>query len=232
MNAVMTMLQAVVNGGGSMAQFSVPELGGSGQWMQGGMTMVGDMFNQGLQFTVSNLCAELSQLIYTQPIFEPAPTKGFGGASLGNWWPAELGSPNSSGSQNAVRYAYFAQSRRLVMDVMGVVSVFDTLDHQISGVSQQQGGGSSVQFSSQYGTVDTINLPLISTNAPAKVSPIVADVVESFPITDEVTSAPEKLSADTKMILDAIEQIASLHAKGILSDAEFGSKKAELLARL
>jgi hypothetical protein len=60
----------------------------------------------------------------------------------------------------------------------------------------------------------------------------VADVVESFPITDEVTSAPEKLSADTKMILDAIEQIASLHAKGILSDAEFGSKKAELLARL
>jgi hypothetical protein len=47
-DAVTSMLFAVSNGGGTMAQFNVPELGGSGQWMQGGMTMVGDMFNYGL----------------------------------------------------------------------------------------------------------------------------------------------------------------------------------------
>jgi hypothetical protein len=44
-DAVLHMLIAVNNGGGTMAQFSSAELGGSGQWMRGGMTMVGDMFN-------------------------------------------------------------------------------------------------------------------------------------------------------------------------------------------
>ena len=51
-DAVVHMLVAVNNGGCSMAQFNCPELGGSGQWMQGGMTMVGDMFNMGLKNTV------------------------------------------------------------------------------------------------------------------------------------------------------------------------------------
>jgi len=59
-DAVIHMLISVNNGGGTMAQFNCPELGGSGQWMQGGMTMVGDMFNYGLQSKVVNLCNELS----------------------------------------------------------------------------------------------------------------------------------------------------------------------------
>jgi len=36
-DAVLSMLQSVINGRGSMAQFSHPEFGGSGQWMRGGM---------------------------------------------------------------------------------------------------------------------------------------------------------------------------------------------------
>ena len=35
--AIEHMLIAVNNGAGSMAQFNCPELGGSGQWMRGGM---------------------------------------------------------------------------------------------------------------------------------------------------------------------------------------------------
>ncbi|CAA6810881.1 MAG: Unknown protein, partial [uncultured Thiotrichaceae bacterium] len=62
-DAVTHMLYAVMNGGGTMAQFNCPELGGSGQWMQGGMTMVGDMFNNGLKSTVDNLCTELSNIL-------------------------------------------------------------------------------------------------------------------------------------------------------------------------
>jgi hypothetical protein len=42
---VRTLLFAVSAGGGTLAQFDHAELGGSGQWMSGGMTMVGDMFN-------------------------------------------------------------------------------------------------------------------------------------------------------------------------------------------
>jgi hypothetical protein len=46
--AVECALLAVAAGRGSMAQFSHPELGGSGPWMSGGMTMIGDMFNGSL----------------------------------------------------------------------------------------------------------------------------------------------------------------------------------------
>ena len=34
-DAVMSMLESVIRGSGSMAQFNHPEFGGSGQWMQG-----------------------------------------------------------------------------------------------------------------------------------------------------------------------------------------------------
>ena len=71
-DAVMALLQALVNGNGTMAQFSHPELGGSGQWLQGGMTMVGDMFDHGLKAKVDGLCTELSQILGQQP-FVPSP---------------------------------------------------------------------------------------------------------------------------------------------------------------
>jgi hypothetical protein len=48
-DAVMTLLQALMNSKGTMAQFDHRELGGAGQWMPGGMTMVGDVFHHGLK---------------------------------------------------------------------------------------------------------------------------------------------------------------------------------------
>ena len=65
-DAARTLLSAVVAGQGSMAQFNHSELGGSGQWMRGGMTMVGDMFNHGLKATVDAVCMELATLIDNQ----------------------------------------------------------------------------------------------------------------------------------------------------------------------
>ena len=64
----MTLLQALLNSKGTMAQFDHRELGGAGQWMPSGMTMVGDMFNQGLKAKVDGLCSELSQILATQPV--------------------------------------------------------------------------------------------------------------------------------------------------------------------
>ena len=68
-DAVKMMLDAVSKGGGSMAQFNLPEFGGSGQWMRGGMTMVGDMFNNSMKATVDNLCNDLSKALENQPKF-------------------------------------------------------------------------------------------------------------------------------------------------------------------
>ena len=68
-DAVVTLLRALVAGNGSQAQFSHPDLGGMGQWSQGGMIMVGDMFNQGLKYRVDTLCNELANLLRSQPLF-------------------------------------------------------------------------------------------------------------------------------------------------------------------
>jgi len=61
------MMYAVLNGNGSMAQFSHPGFGGSGQWMRGGMLMLGDMFNHGLKSRVDALCYEISGILANQP---------------------------------------------------------------------------------------------------------------------------------------------------------------------
>jgi hypothetical protein len=69
------------------------------------------------------------------------------------WWPEELGEAASSGAQNGMRYAFFPQKRRLLVEKDGTKTVYDSADHQISGVSQQSGSSSSLVFRSQSGPV-------------------------------------------------------------------------------
>jgi len=184
-DAVTAMLYAVLYGNGTMAQFSHPEFGGSGQWMRGGMIMLGDMFNNALKGRVDALCSEISDVLSRQPgllqggSFQSQSQGGrdyqsqtaggaFGDSSLfvadpaAHWWPAELGTPSATGTQNNVKYAYFAGARRLAVDTGGEVWVYDTQDHQIGGFSQQQGGASSITFTSQFGTVNLASLPVVS----------------------------------------------------------------------
>lgn len=178
-DAVTSMLQSVAAGHGSMAQFSHPEFGGSGQWMRGGMTMVSDMFNDRLKGRVDALCNELSALVAQRPDVAygrhdgagtPPPDGHGGGQRSGvfgqptsrDWWPDGLHSPGSTGSQNGMRYAVFADQRRLAVDANGRVTVYDTGDHRIGGVSQQQSGSGTVRFTSQQGDVDLSRLPVVS----------------------------------------------------------------------
>ena len=59
-DAVTAMLIAVSAGYGNQAQFNHAEFGGMGQWSSGGMTMIGDMFNNYLKGRVASLCGELA----------------------------------------------------------------------------------------------------------------------------------------------------------------------------
>jgi hypothetical protein len=247
-DAVKTLLFAVSAGGGSMAQFYHRDLGGGGQWMRGGMTMVGDMFNHGLQATVSGLCSELSSILASQQVFTPAPPQnmGFGFMASGNnWWPSDLGSPSSSGGQNDGRYAYFPGTRRLAISRNGQITIYDTLDHNIGGVQQQQGGYSgSLSFSSQFGTFTVDSLPQVSPppqtpqNDWASQQP---DIPQQPPMQPAPQSFPQQSLTQANAtggvqshdeILSALERLGTLHQRGVLSDQEFASKKAELLARL
>jgi hypothetical protein len=243
-DAVSTLLAAVAAGGGSMAQFYHSELGGGGQWMRGGMTMVGDMFNSRLQGTVSGLCSELSSLLASEQVFAPPPAPSGGNFMSGHlmssnvmssnaWWPAELGSPSSSGGQNDSRYAYFPQHRRLAINRNGQLSVYDTLDHQIGGVQQQQGGSSgSLSFSSQFGTFTVDSLPLLGP-APQQPQPQQQPWAPPPPAAPSQPEPPSQAPASSSGdIIAAIERLGQLRERGILTDDEFSRKKAELLARL
>ena len=246
-DAVTHMMFAVLNGNGTMAQFNHPEFAGSGQWMQGGMMMVGDMSNHALKGRVDALCQEISGILANQPgllhtgSFQSQSQSGGGqqrqssGAATGqtslfmpdpsaNWWPSDLGSPKATGAQNNVRYAYFADARRVAVETDGHVGVYDSLDHQIGGFSQQQGTGSSITFTSQRGTVSLASLPLVSRDGEPV--PVPQPPAPAEPYTRAAGSSPES------DILGAIERLGVLKDKGILTDEEFTAKKAELLARL
>jgi hypothetical protein len=248
-DAVTHMFMAVLNGNGSMAQFSHGEFAGSGQWMKGGMIMLGDMFNSNLKGRVDGLCQDISNILASQPgllrsgSFQSQSQGGGGyqqqasGAPTGasslfipdpeeNWWPQELGSPSATGAQNNVRYAYFANSRRLAVKTGGDVFVYDTLDHQIGGFSQQQGMGSSIIFTSQYGTVNLASLPLLSRNGQ-----LVAPT--PTPAQAHYVASPQSAATDRgDDVFAAIERLGDLKAKGILTEEEFASKKSDLLSRL
>lgn len=256
--AVTTMLQAVMLGGGNMAQFNHPELGGSGQWMRGGMTMVGDMFNHALKARVDSLCHELAGLLASEPLcVAPAASQsqsqnGPAAVSLfvsganrsGSWWPADLGAPSATGTQNQWRYAIFPAARCLAIDLNGQRTLYDTLDHQISGVGQQQAGDASFTFTSQHGLVRVADLPVMTptVSAPEPAAPAQPAVVDEPPAVSVVPSTPPPSAAnrtdlppaspDDGAIFAKIEGLALLHQKGILTEEEYATKKAELLSRL
>lgn len=248
---VETLLRAIVQGNGTMAQFNLPELGGQGQWMKGGMTMVGDMFNAHLKSTVEKLSGELAELASTNLLFEEkvavandfpenrtemsnaryaadtihAERASFQQSTTS--WPAIFGNPTASGSQNDVRYAYFASVRRLVIESEGKRTIYDTKHHQITGISQQQGSESSYRFTSQDGPVDLSSLQLVSDpDAPRQPTPEIAyDVTSTADLRTEDKS-PEDI------VLATIEKLNILFERGQISEAEFHEKKRELLSRI
>ena len=257
-DAVFSMLVSVINGNGSMAQFNHPEFGGSGQWMRGGMIMVGDMFNNGLKNSVGNLCQELANLIANEPNLiqtgsfqsqnqdnqehandannSPQQNSSNSGNAVSlfmpgedsqNWWISSgLQFPNSIGKQNNIRYAYFASIRRLAIQLHGDITLYDTLDHQIGGFSQQQGNEASLTFTSQYGLVDIKTLPIVSINNDD------LQRLNSQQIVAPITIDSPKSTVQETDIFSAIEKLAILKDKAILTENEFSTKKAELLARL
>jgi hypothetical protein len=234
-DAVRHLLDALARGHGQMAQFNHPDLGGMGQWSAGGMTMIGDMFNAGLKARVVALCDELAPLSTAMP----AQSQGFGWTGSGGaWWPEGLGQPATSGSQNDARYAFFPQARRLAIESNGRVTVYDTGDHQIGGVSQQQGSSYSLSFTSQFGPVRLEELPVVG--APAQEAspapqgaPAPAFAPEPFSTESFTPSQPSQTSGvPSGDVFGMIERLSELHRKGVLTEAEFAAKKTELLARL
>jgi hypothetical protein len=230
------MLDAVERGHGGMAQFDHPEFGGPGQWMRGGMTMVGRMFDDGLKGRVAALCEDLARLLQQRPLLSGDSarehSRAHAGPEAGEWWTSSLGRPDATGGQNDMRYAYFSTPRRLAVQIHGRLTIYDTLDHQIFGVSQQQADGGTLRFTSQHGPVALESLPIVTGDIGALK---LKNVEKSDPLEQGQTAkwTPSGETAGKEQdLLETIERLAALKAKGALTEAEFVAKKRELLDRL
>lgn len=249
--AVEAMRVSMARGGGRMAQFDHAEFGGAGQWMQGGLLMIGEPSNHELKRRVDDLCDALSRSPSHSLADEAARGGGtdtgsrqwqrqsIGAAGAGHrldqpvWYPASLGAPDASGTQNDLRYAWFAAKRRLAVDRRGVVTLFDTGDHRIAGVSQQQGAGQTLAFVSQHGDIDVDRLSIVDSGRSghgddAQGAQGAQDPREAR---EPITRRPSAAAAAIDPFV-ALEKLAELHARGIVDAEEFAHKKGELLKRI
>jgi hypothetical protein len=79
------------------------------------------------------------------------------------WWPVDLGTPTTSGSTERLRYAYFPAKRRLVLERAGVITIYDTGQHQFRGALQSTGADcGSLTFLTQHARVALDTLPVIA----------------------------------------------------------------------
>ena len=174
-------------------------------------------------------------------------------APVETWWPAELGSPSSCGSQNNLRYAVFPVARCLAVEVSGGVSVHDIGDLQILGCSLASDDAEAL-FSTNSGTIKLSGLPLVQpaslaashasapAGSPGSVAP--QPISQSQPAVSEPPAAPAPAAAPAPVqaaaepqnpqaaVLEALAKLGELKAMGILTEAEFTAKKTELLSRL
>jgi hypothetical protein len=134
---------------GRQVQFNHPELGGLGQW-QPGQTMIGDMFNGPLRARVEQACVALAQQVRLRP---PAP--------LVDNFMALYGEARFSGTQNGLRYAYFPQYQRLVVQQGEHLCKFNTAGYELFGVGQagQNAGSPTLRFSTNRGNLNYDELP-------------------------------------------------------------------------
>jgi ketosteroid isomerase-like protein len=164
--AVQVVLAALRSGGGRMAQFSHADFGGMSQWSPG-MSMVGDMFNTQLKAKLDALCSDIAAHLEASPAADAtrsaADNVSYRSMSRStDWWPSGVGKSAAVGAQNDLRYAVFPDTRRLVIDDRGTVTVYDTGSHRIFGVAQAQSADRTLTFTSQDGLIRVADLPKVA----------------------------------------------------------------------
>jgi hypothetical protein len=91
-------------------------------------------------------------------------------------------------------------------------------------------GRKPANVGSQFGTFTVDSLPLVSPAPAAAFSPQPAPSYQASPTPTSNQPAPNSQSQSD--VFTSLERLGQLHQSGILSDDEFRTKKAELLARL
>jgi hypothetical protein len=162
-HVVRELYRQLESNGGTQCQFACPELAGQIQWMPG-MVMVSRPTDTALKARGDGLCCELAAVLSGSDTAAPGAIvrEWEHQSAVGeSWWPATFGHPTTSGEQNGVRYAYFPDQRRLLLQQGARIDTYDTTGHHITGAAQQQGHGSSLTFSTDRGPISTKQLKCI-----------------------------------------------------------------------
>lgn len=256
--AVAHMLGAVASGHSSQAQFNHPEFGGMGQWSNGGMLMIGDMFNDRLKARVNMLCSELSELVRNEPMFaQPAQSQS---QTQGGYQQQQQGGSNqhqTGGTAEAeVGESIFAQrtggSNWWPQELGAPASVGQQNDMRYAYFPDRRrlaidlNGRLTVYdtgehrisgFSQQQGGDRSITLTSQLGTVRISELPVVlsggdrAGKGRSEGAGSQRAAGGER-PASSDEIFALIERLAELKAKGVLTDKEYETKKSELLARL
>jgi Short C-terminal domain len=253
-DSVLCMLDAVINGNGSMAQFSHPEFSGSGQWMRGGMIMVSDMFNGHLKGRIDALCNELSNLVANQPdlvrsgSFQSQSQGGFDSGQQQNHFSG--GAMQAQGSGFGTASLFVAPPAGMSADWWGADLRWPNSTGAQNGVRYayfSQARRLAIEVNGQVTIYDTLDHSIggfsqqqsyggtLSFNSQYGLIDVGSLPVISVDGMAVQAPAPQFANAAPSSggdVFATIERLADLRAKGMLSDDEFNAKKAELLARL
>lgn len=243
--AVTHLLLAMAEGGGRMAEFDHREFGGPGIWMHGRMTMLNGLSDSALKTRMDALSCVIAERLAAEAdlvehVPDPPPEErsiaqrrrhalaghGFRHFAIQKrgsaWWPARLGVPTLSGQQDARRYAWFADIRQLAVHDGRTLRSYDTGDHRLHGLLPPQSGDSaSLTFTTTAGPIALDELPLLWETG------ITGDAAAPGP-----AAAKDATPAPRGALLDAMERLGELKTRGLLTETEFATKKAELLSRL
>ena len=154
-DAVRQMYRALERTGGAQAQFDHPDLGGYGQWMPG-MCMLSRTTDPQFKARISGLAAELAAMVQATTPSAALPE---------SWWPADFGHPAAAGEQHGIRYAYFPDRDRLLIQRGAAVLSYDTAGQRITGFSQQQSTSSHLCFTTTSGPLELSEMKCVPLQA-------------------------------------------------------------------
>ena len=224
-----------------------------GQWSQGGMIMVGDMFNHGLKAQVDGLCSELAnalrgQSLLVAPVSSQSQKSGRVQPVRAGWLvvlvaggtrPAELDrraerralcvlSGYASACDRARRPAHGLRHRRPPDRRRLPAAGVRRLSHLHEPVRAGARGRPADRSTAESNALDAPGAVVAPVAPPEPLAGVSRPMAPPEP--SPAPAAPVTSSADD--LFDKIERLAALRAKGILTEEEFAAKKAELLARL
>ena len=221
---------------GQVSLSSFSPSGGFGQQQQNGggsqqQSSTGGLHQQSSSSFASQQAAAMAPITMAPMTMAPMagmqPMAAMPAMQQQSWWPAELGEPASCGAQNGLRYATFPARGRLAVEQSGHCRVFDVGTQTISGLSLNSVSGELV-LSTPEGERPLAQFPEVS--AAAQSVPEPPPEPEPPAAAAPAAAAPAAVGSDDPYA--ALERLGELKAKGILTEEEFSSKKAELLARL